>query len=120
MTIPLREGQLSDERPVRLAVYETTEEWDELTVADSLAIASLPVAVGTYGTDADTSGIEFEIGPLAQAWMEELDNNGVTVRFADETASPDGIEVFTGESDSRPSLRVIYLLPLGFRWGEEQ
>jgi hypothetical protein len=120
LTLPLREGQLTDDRPIRLAVYETTEEWDEMSAADSLDTATLPVSVANFGTAADTTGIEFEIGPLAQAWMEDLENHGITIRFADETASADGIEVFTRESDFRPSLRVIYMLPLGFRWGETQ
>ena len=118
LTLPLRDGQLSDDRPVRLAVYETTEAWDELTVRDSLETASLPVSVADYGAEADTSGIEFEIAPLVQAWMEELDNHGIIVRFADETASPDGIELFTREAEQKPSLRIVYLEPLDFRWGE--
>lgn len=120
LTLPLRDGQISDERPIRLAVYETMEAWEELTVPDSLETASLPVSVGDYGAAADTMGIEFEIAPLIQAWMEELDNYGITVRFADETASADGIEVFTREADRKPSLKIIYVLPLDFRWGETQ
>jgi hypothetical protein len=113
--LPVTPGQISSELDARLAVYTVTEDWEEATVPDTLETASSPVFLRTF-EDPVAEVLDLEIGALVQAWIDGTENQGILVRFADETARLQDLEVLTSESTSPPTLTVHYLLPLDDRW----
>lgn len=116
LRLPLREGQLSEDDPVRLAVHRTTESWSEDSSYTALDIETFAVFLEDF-TDPDLTTLETEIAPVVQAWLEGTENYGVTVRMADETSLPQAIELYTREGERNPSLEIVYLRPLDHRWG---
>jgi len=121
LTLPLPDGQISEDDPVLLAVHETIESWSEDSTYVGLETESFAVYLKEY-TDPDLTALETEIAPLVQAWLEGRENHGVTVRMADEASSPHGIQLFTRdaalEGKRVPSLKIVYLEPLELRWGD--
>lgn len=116
LELPLRAGQVSESEPIRLSFYETGEEWSEEGVPDSLSTAATAAYAATY-SDSTSVALEAELGALVQLWAAGRENHGLTVRMADETAAPVRLDLYTREAARKPSLRVLYLLPIEDRWG---
>ncbi|MBM3286668.1 MAG: hypothetical protein FJY88_04875 [Candidatus Eisenbacteria bacterium] len=111
-TIRLRSQNLDvlEKDPFVLGVYE---------VADT---ANALKATATDLSESLEDSVRFEIGALAQKWVEGEENLGVVVRAIDEVSTLESVEIHTGHAASesvRPALRVVYLLPSGPRWSVE-